>query len=187
MNGWSIRLYREIKGKRRGFKNFVSYLVKHYLSESSKFPFKNWNYFDSITSDQDTAITTNSLENLNGRLKKHVGTGYISQTNAFRKLKTFHEEQIASYTTNICQNRMPKIKPQTLKREQKLLEHISKFSKLPKTDQIANIEYFSIEMGCYASNLDAKFFEKVPPPCPLDIQDSIFNESCLSLSEILSN
>ena len=44
---------------------------------------------------------------------------------------------------------MPKIKAKTLRREQKLTEHLNKFNNLK---------------GCYASTLDAKSYEKVPPP-----------------------
>ena len=27
-----------------------------------------------------------------------------------------------------------------------------------------NIDYFAVELGCYASDRDAKSYEKVPPP-----------------------
>ena len=44
------------------------------------------------------------------------------------------------------------------------MEHLNKFNNLKKEDQILNIDYFAVEIGCYASDLDAKSYEKVPPP-----------------------
>ena len=92
-------LYRspEIKSKRKKFKLFINYLVKYYLAPSAKFPFRIWNYFSSITEDVDMAVTTNSLENVNLKLKRHLGHGYLSEKNAYRKLKSFQEAQIALY------------------------------------------------------------------------------------------
>ena len=31
-------------------------------------------------------------------------------------------------------------------------------------DQILNVDYFAVELGCYASDLDAKDYQKVPLP-----------------------
>ena len=106
--------------------------------------------------------------------------------NAFRKLKTFHEDHIALYTTNICQNKMSKIRIKTLEREKVILDHYSNLSSLQKTDQIANLEYFCIQMGCHTSTLDAEYFGKVPSPTLKEIQDFAYNESCLSISDILN-
>ena len=78
-----------------------------------------------------------------------MGHGYLSSKNAFRKLKSFHEDQISLYTTQICQNKMNKIKPKTLKREKLLLEHLQKFYSLEKADQILNLDYFATEIGYY--------------------------------------
>ena len=41
-----------------------------------------------------------------------------------------------------------------------------------KEDQILNIDYFAVEIGCYASDLDAKSFEKVPPPELCEIEEN---------------
>ena len=59
---------------------------------------------------------------------------------------------------------MPKIKAKTLRREEMLMEHFNKFNNLKKEDQILNIDYLAVELGCYASDLDVKSYEKVPPP-----------------------
>ena len=91
--------------------------------------------------------------------------------NAFRKLKTFHEDHIALYTTNICQNKMSKIRIKTLEREKVILDHYSNLSSLQKTDQIANLEYLCIQMGCHTSTFDAEYFGKVPSPTLKEIQD----------------
>ena len=53
---------------------------------------------------------------------------------------------------------MPKIKAKTLRREQKLMEHLNKFNNLKKEDQILNIDYFAVEIGFYASDLDANSY-----------------------------
>ena len=49
------------------------------------------------------------------------------------------------------------------------------FNNLKKQDQILNIDYFAVEIGCYASDLDAKSFEKVPLPEISVIQESESN------------
>ena len=72
------------------------------------------------------AVTTNSFENINLMLKKYLGHGFLSERNAFRKLKAFHEDQIALYTSCIRNNKMNKIKAKTLKREEILLFHLKK-------------------------------------------------------------
>ena len=87
-------------------------------------------------------VTTNPLENINLKLKSKMGHGYLTQKSAFRKLKDFE------------------IKAKTLRREQKLMEHLNKFNNLKKEDQILNIGYFAVEIGCYASDLVAKSYDK---------------------------
>ena len=69
------------------------------MTPSAKYPFKLWNYFDSVTEDLDMAVTTNSLENINLKLKRNLGHGYLSAKNAYRKLKSFQEDQISLYTS----------------------------------------------------------------------------------------
>ena len=83
------------------FKSFINYLVKNYLAPSAKYPFKLWNFFSSVMEDSDMAVTTNSLENINLKLKRHLGHGYLSAKNAYRKLKSFQEDQISLYTSCI--------------------------------------------------------------------------------------
>ena len=82
-------------------------------------------------SEHDFTITTNSLENINGKLKSKVGTGFLSRPKAYKKLKEFHSDYICLYTAKVVHNRMPKIKPKTLKREHKLLEKLEEFHSLP--------------------------------------------------------
>ena len=53
-----------------------------------------------------------------------------------------------------------------------LMEHLNKFNNLKKQDQILNIDYFAVEIGCYASDLDAKSFEKVPTPELCEIEEN---------------
>ena len=57
------------------------------------------------------------------------------------------------------------------------MKHFNKFNNLKKEDQILNIDYFAVELGCYASDLDAKDYEKVPPPELNEIEE---NESVWS-------
>ena len=109
-------------------------------------------------------ITTNPLENINLKLKSKMGHGYLTQKSAFKKLKAFEEDEICLYTSNVAQNKMPKIKAKTLRREKMLMEHFNKFNNLKKESQILNIDYFAVELGCYASDLDAKDYQKVPLP-----------------------
>ena len=84
--------------------------------EDSKFPFEQWNYHESIMSG-DMGVTTNPLENINLKLKSKMGHGYLTQKSAFKKLKAFEEDEICLYTSNVAQNKMPKIKAKTLRRE----------------------------------------------------------------------
>ena len=44
----------------------ISFLNRNYLSETAKFGHHKWNYYQSFC-DDDFSITTNSLENVNGR------------------------------------------------------------------------------------------------------------------------
>ena len=62
-------------------------------------------------------VTTNPLENINLKLKSKMGHGYLTQKSAFKKLKAFQEDEICLYTSNVAQNKMPKIKAKTLRRE----------------------------------------------------------------------
>ena len=63
-------------------------------------------------------------------------------------------------------------------------ESLCPFNNLKKEDQILTIVYFAVEIGCYASDLDAKSYEKVPPPELNEIEenysdskfDDIFND-----------
>ena len=79
-------------------------------------------------------------------------------------MKASEEDEICLYTSNVAQNKMPKIKAKTLRREKMLMEHFNKFNNLKKESQILNIDYFAVELGCYASDLDAKDYQKVPLP-----------------------
>ena len=153
-----------MKSKRKKFKSFVNYLVKFYLADTAKFPHSQWNYYHSISQDIDLAVTTNSLENLNLKLKRHLGHGFLSSKNALRKLKSFQEDQISLYTTNIVHNKMNKIKPKTLRREKELLEQLQNFYSLEKADQIQNLDYFATQIGCYTCDYNAEYFDKVPSP-----------------------
>ena len=46
-----------------------------------------------------------------------MGHGYLTQKSAFKKLKAFEEDEICLYTSNVAQNKMPKIKAKTLRRD----------------------------------------------------------------------
>ena len=101
-----------------------------------------------------------------------MGHGYLTQKSAFKKLKAFEEDEICLYTSNVAQNKMPKIKAKTLRREKMLMEHFNKFNNLKKESQILNIDYFAVELGCYASDLDAKDYQKVPLPELSEIEEN---------------
>ena len=127
-----------MSSKTAGFRSFVQYLLKNYLQEDSKFPFDQWNYHESIQNG-DLGVTTNPLENINLKLKSKMGHGYLTQKSAFKKLKSFQEDEICLYTSHVSQNKMPKIKAKTLRREKMLMEHLNKFNNLKKTG--SNPEY----------------------------------------------
>ena len=57
-----------------------------------------------------------------------MGHGYLTQKSAFKMLKAFEEDEICLYTSNVANNKMPKIKAKTLRREKMLLEHLNKGS-----------------------------------------------------------
>ena len=69
--------------------------------------------------------TTNSIENVNLRLKKFLGQGFITEQTAVFKLKTFHTEMICSYTECIVNNRMNKMRRKRIEREKKLLAKLT--------------------------------------------------------------
>ena len=97
-----------MKKLKRKWKCFVQYLVKIYLSENAKFPHRIWNYHYTILNEHDR----------------------MSRQNALKKVKEFHVDQIALYTQNVVGNKMNKIKPKYLNREN-----------LSQEDQILNLEY----------------------------------------------
>ena len=130
-------------------------------------------------------VTTNSLENINLKLKRHLGHGYLSEKNAYRKLKSFQEAQIALYTSCICNNGMNKIKPKTLEREENLIMRLENYCDLDKIDQINNLDYFATEIGCYASDYNADYFGKAPNLTLNEVQEHE-GDSFLSLKDILS-
>ena len=66
---------------------------------------------------------------------------------------------------------------QNPRKKKVILDHYSNLSSLQKTDQIANLEYLCIQMGCHTSTLDAEYFGKVPSPTLKEIQDFAYNES----------
>ena len=157
-----------------------------YLAQSAKYSFKLWNFFSSDVEDSDMAVTTNCLENINLKLKRHLGHGYLSAKNAYRKLKSFQEDQISLYTSCICNNKMNKIKRKTLEREENLIMNLQNFCSLNKNDQINNLDYFATEIGCYASEYNATSFSKVPNLTLSEIQESKA-DSFLNLKDILSH
>ena len=177
--------YRKFK---RNWKCFIQYLVKNYLCDNSKFPHSRWNYHFSILYDHDPSITTNPLENINLKLKKLVGCGYLSRTNAYKKVKKFHLDQISLYTQDVVGNKMSKIKPKYLNREKNLIAALELFENLSHEDQFLNLVYYCTEFGCYTSDLDAidfgKEFQKVPEPNLEEIQE-IESASFLIFREIL--
>ena len=132
--------------------------------------------FSSVMEDSDMAVTTNSLENINLKLKRHLGHGFLSA-------KNFQEDQISLYTSCISNNKMNKIKPKTLEREENLIMYLQNFSSLNKNDQINN---FATEIGCYASEYNATSFSKVPNLTLSEIQESEA-DSFLNLKDILSH
>ena len=130
-------------------------------------------------------ITTNPLENINLKLKSKMGHGYLTQKSAFKKLKAFQEDEICLYTSNVAHNKMPKIKAKTLRREKMLMEHFNKFNNLKKESQILNIDYFAVELGCYASDLDAKDYERVPAPELNEIEENESDSNSIPFSMTL--
>ena len=186
LNGIKLDLNEspEMRSKTDGFRSFVQYLLNNYLLQDSKFPFDQWNYHNSIQNG-DMGITTNPLENINLKLKSKMGHGYLTQKSAFKKLKAFQEDEICLYTSNVAHNKMPKIKAKTLRREKMLMEHFNKFNNLKKEDQILNIDYFAVELGCYASDLDAKDYEKVPAPELNEIEENESDSNSIPFSMTL--
>ena len=58
---------------------------------------------------------------------------------------------------------------------------------MKKEDQILNIDYFAVEIGCYASDLDAKSYEKVPPPELSEIEENEIEESDSKFDDIFND
>ena len=66
-----------------------------------------------------------------------------------------------------------------------LMEHFNKFNNLKKESQILNIDYFAVELGCYASDLDAKDYQKVPPPELSEIEENESDSNSMAFSMAL--
>ena len=143
-----------------------------------------WNY-DSFLCQSDYSITTNALENLNGKLKSKCGTGFLSKNNSYKKIKEFHLLYITQYTAKVVHNRMPSIKAKYLRRENLLKEKFEAFHDLSFPDQMKSLEYYCTEWGLYTSNMDAADFGKVPGLELNEIQEAE-SESFLSFREILN-
>ena len=169
---------------KKKFKQFISYLCTNYLNENCRFPHSWWNYHGSL-SQSDFCLTTNSLENLNGRLKTKVGVGYLSRAKAYKKLKEFHVEYISKYTAQVTKNRMPLIRKKYLDREKKLKELLNEFHDLTFEDQMSKLEFYCTQFGLYTSDKEASDFGKVPEPSLSEIQE-FQSASFLSFREVLN-
>ena len=92
-----------MRGHKRKFKQFIAYLCKNYLNQNCRLPHSLWNYHASL-SESDYCLTTNALENLNGKLKAKVGQGFLSRNKGYKKSK--------NSITNILLNTQQKL-PET--------------------------------------------------------------------------
>ena len=77
-----------MKKYKKKYKLFIQYLYKIW----------SWSWY----------MINNALENVNLKLKKLVGSGFLSEKNAYRKVKEFHEDQIALYTQCVVRIQMNK-------------------------------------------------------------------------------
>ena len=166
----------------------VNYLYRNYLGPSALYPLKTWNYSKVISMDENlSGVTTNQIENLNLRLKAFVGMGYLSEQNAYLKLKKFHTRQVALYIQKVVHDKMDLVKKCQRDREQYLIDRLNQFGSLNSEQKIANLEYFLLEFGTYTSEkLSAAFFDKTPQP---DIKDLLSNSlnTDFDLSELFSH
>ena len=123
------------------------------MSPHARFPIPTWNYHQHTLLDGDTSnTTTNSLENVNLRLKRFLGQGFISHKTALTKLKSFHTEMICRYTECIVGNRMNNIRRHRIEREKNLLAKLTEYSNLTTDQKIDNLEMFALQFGCYTSD-----------------------------------
>ena len=86
---------------------------------------------------------------------------------------------IAAYTQSVCKNKMNRIKPRYLAREKDLISKFSEYFNLGKIDQIENLVYFCVDIGCYTSNLTTESFKLVPKPNLQEIQENESAYFCL--------
>jgi len=88
---------------------------------------------------------------------------------------------IAAYTqsTCICKNKINRIKPKTLARENDLISKFSEYFNLGKIDQIENLVYFCVNIGSYTSNLTVEYFKLVPKPNLKEIRENDSDCFCL--------
>ena len=89
------------------------------------------------------------------------------------------------YTAKVVHNRMPKIKPEYLKREQNLKEKFEEFHSLSFEHLMNNLQYFCIEFGIYSSDYDASSFGNVMVPTLTEIQEAQ-SSLILSFREVLN-
>ena len=86
---------------------------------------------------------------------------------------------IAAYTQSVCKNKMNRIKPKTLARENDLISKFSEYFNLGKIDQIENLVYFCVNIGSYTSNLTVEYFKLVPKPNLKEIRENDSDCFCL--------
>ena len=176
------------KKKKSRYTKMINYLYRNYYGPSALYPLKHWNYSKVISMDENlSGVTTNQIENLNLRLKAFVGMGYLSEENAYLKLKKFHTRQVALYTQKVVHNKMDLIKKCQRDREKNLLNMLNQFDSLTTEQKLANLEYFLLEFGTYTSEkLSAAFFDKTPQPDIKDLLSNSFNTD-FDLSELFSH
>ena len=104
-------------------------------------------------------VNTNSLENINLKIKRHLGHGYLIEKMLTESL-SFPKAQIVLCTSFICNNPMDKIKP-TLERKVNLKMHLENYCDFAKLDQINNLDCFATKFGRCASDYNANYFGKV--------------------------
>ena len=79
--------------EKENFCDFINYLLKYYLSDTAKFPFKNWEQFTAITSNPDFSRTTNVSESIHSSLNRHFSRK-INLNNTIEKLFNFKKESV---------------------------------------------------------------------------------------------
>jgi len=143
------------KNEKENFLEFVNYLVKYYLSDNSKFHFRNWEQYSAITQNPDFSRTTNISESIHSSLNKNFPRK-TNFNNAIEKIFNFKKESVMSnaaldpkkyFLMKKKPSQKRSIRPSDLDRLSRIYEKVIAHNNLSYDHQLYDLKEHSIELG----------------------------------------